>query len=133
MSHLGEGHCVCRAWFIHSHTCVACMGGKAICCLHAVALLTEKILSLAEHMRTHRKDFSSRRGLEAMLANRRTLLQYLRVADFEAYSVLIARLGLKDSYTRQDRVTMRWDSSGASAASRKQAAAKKKHKNRRGK
>lgn len=71
-----------------------------------VALLTERIYAMADHMRTHRKDFSGRRGLEAMLSRRRSLLQYLRRTKFDRYSVLLARLGLKDNYAKQDRLTI---------------------------
>lgn len=73
-----------------------------------VALLTQKITDLAEHMRQHRKDYSSRRGLEAMLNQRRKLLQYLRRSRFDAYAVLISRLGLKDSYGPTDRLSQRY-------------------------
>ena len=132
-----------------------------ICPLLAVALLTRKIADLAVHLRTHRKDYSSRRwvgqrpppqrqrpahsrlglrrfvffeppllrrlpaqsaqrspclalpararsGLEAMLTQRRKLLQYLRRARFDAYAVLISRLGLKDAYGPQDRFSARY-------------------------
>ncbi|CAK0786866.1 hypothetical protein CVIRNUC_010080 [Coccomyxa viridis] len=77
-----------------------------------VAILTVKILSMAEHMKAHRKDFSSRRGLEHMLAQRRKLLQYLRRSDFGAYAKMLSALGLKDRYMKQDRLTLR-RSSGA--------------------
>lgn len=70
-----------------------------------VALLTSKITNLAEHMKLHRKDFNTRRGLEGMLSQRRKLLQYLRLSDFDAYTVLLVRLGLKDNYGKQDRLT----------------------------
>lgn len=69
------------------------------------ALLTSKITNLAEHMKGHRKDFNTRRGLEGMLSQRRKLLQYLRQSDFDAYTVLLVRLGLKDNYAKQDRLT----------------------------
>ncbi|KAI7846253.1 hypothetical protein COHA_000233 [Chlorella ohadii] len=79
-----------------------------------VALLTRKIEELAQHMRQHRKDYSSRRhvaslwGLEAMLHQRRKLLQYLRRTSFDQYAVLISRIGLKDSYGPQDRFSSRY-------------------------
>ncbi|KAI3428583.1 hypothetical protein D9Q98_007405 [Chlorella vulgaris] len=73
-----------------------------------VAALTKRIADMAEHMRQHRKDFSSRRGLEAMLNQRRSLLQYLRRSKFDKYAVLISRLGLKDSYGPQDRLSSRY-------------------------
>lgn len=48
------------------------------------------------------------RGLEAMLNQRRKLLQYLRRSKFDKYAVLISRLGLKDSYGPQDRLSSRY-------------------------
>lgn len=54
-------------------------------------------------MKVHRKDFHSRRGLEAALAQRRKLLTYLRTNDFDIYAVLLTRLGLKDNYEKQVR------------------------------
>lgn len=70
-----------------------------------VALLTEKISALAQHMQQHRKDFSTRRGLEGMLSQRRKLLEYLRRTDFDTYAKMLSRLGLKDTYAKQDRLT----------------------------
>ena len=55
---------------------------------------------MAEHMKVHRKDFHSRRGLDAMLNQRRSLLQYLRRKDFDSYAVVLNRLGLKDNYKK---------------------------------
>ena len=66
----------------------------------AVARLTTRITQLAEHMRIHKKDYASRRGLEAVIAQRRALLQYLRRKDFGAYAQLISRLGLRDTYAK---------------------------------
>ena len=73
-----------------------------------VAVLTTKIKALAEHLTTHRKDHNSRRGLQGMLNKRRSLLQYLRRTDFDAYVALIGRLGLKDNYGSQDRFSVRY-------------------------
>jgi small subunit ribosomal protein S15 len=73
-----------------------------------VALLTNKIAALAEHLQQHRKDHNSRRGLLAMLNRRRSLLQYLRRTKFDAYAVLISRLGLKDTFAPQDRFSKRY-------------------------
>ena len=91
-----------------------------------VALLTEKIKLLAEHLSEHRKDHSSRRGLQAMLARRRSLLQYLRRTQFDTYAALIGRLGLKDApYAPQDRLSMRYKpavvgrTAGAAGAARR--------------
>jgi small subunit ribosomal protein S15 len=64
-------------------------------------------------MRVHRKDYSSRRGLEALLNQRRKLLQYLRRSKFDKYAVLISRIGLKDSYGPQDRLSARYKARGA--------------------
>lgn len=60
-----------------------------------VALLTERINHLTEHLRTHKKDHHSRRGLLMMVGKRRRLLAYLRNQDVERYRSLIARLGLR--------------------------------------
>lgn len=65
-----------------------------------MARLTTRITQLAEHMRIHKKDYASRRGLEAVIAQRRALLQYLRRTDFGAYVQLISRLGLRDTYAK---------------------------------
>lgn len=55
---------------------------------------------MAEHMKVHHKDFHSRRGLDAMLNQRRSLLQYLRRKDFDSYAIVLNRLGLKDNYKK---------------------------------
>ncbi len=60
-----------------------------------VALLTQRIRHLTEHMRTHKHDFHSRRGLLQMVGRRRRLLKYLQKKDIERYRTLIARLGLR--------------------------------------
>ncbi len=60
-----------------------------------VALLTERINHLTEHLRTHKKDHHSRRGLLMMVGKRRRLLAYLRNQDVERYRSLISRLGLR--------------------------------------
>ncbi len=60
-----------------------------------VALLTERIERLSEHLRSHKKDFHSQRGLMLMVGQRRRLLNYLRREDQERYRALIARLGLR--------------------------------------
>ena len=60
-----------------------------------VALLTARINYLTEHMRAHKKDFSSRRGLLKLVSQRADLLKYLRETDRETYLALIARLGLR--------------------------------------
>jgi len=60
-----------------------------------VALLTERINHLTEHLKVHKKDHHSRRGLLMMVGKRRRLLRYLREQDVERYRTLIARLGLR--------------------------------------
>ncbi|MCQ2396613.1 MAG: 30S ribosomal protein S15 [Lentisphaeria bacterium] len=60
-----------------------------------VALLTGRIKELTEHLKIHKKDFSTRRGLLAMVNQRRSLLKYLSNNDFARYSELIAKLGLR--------------------------------------
>ena len=60
-----------------------------------VALLTARIQELTDHLRTHPKDFHSRRGLLMMVGQRRRLLNYLNSKDIARYRALIARLGLR--------------------------------------
>ena len=60
-----------------------------------IAILTEKITYLTEHLKVHKKDFHSRRGLLKMVGQRRGLLNYLRKSDVERYRKLIAELGLR--------------------------------------
>ncbi len=60
-----------------------------------VALLTTRIRHLTEHMREHKHDFHSRRGLLQMVGQRRRLLKYLQKKDVERYRMLIGRLGLR--------------------------------------
>ena len=60
-----------------------------------VAILTERIINLTEHLKTHKKDFHSRRGLLMMVGQRRRLLDYLDNKNSERYQRLITRLGLR--------------------------------------
>ncbi len=60
-----------------------------------VALLTERINALTDHLRTHRKDHHSRRGLLMLVGRRRRFLKYLQHADLERYRALIRELGLR--------------------------------------
>jgi small subunit ribosomal protein S15 len=60
-----------------------------------VAVLTQRIQELTEHLKTHKKDHHSRRGLLQMVGRRRRLLDYLRHEDIERYRALIGRLGLR--------------------------------------
>ncbi len=60
-----------------------------------VAILSERIKNLTDHLNLHKKDFHSRRGLLMMVGQRRRLLDYLRVKHLERYEQLIKRLGLR--------------------------------------
>lgn len=60
-----------------------------------VAVLTARINDLNEHLKVHKKDHHSRRGLLKMVGQRRNLLNYLKNVDIERYRNLIARLGLR--------------------------------------
>ena len=60
-----------------------------------VALLTDKIVSLTAHLKTHKHDFASRRGLLMMVSRRNRLLRYLARIERSRYQSLIARLGLR--------------------------------------
>ncbi len=60
-----------------------------------VALLTERINTLTEHLKENKKDHHSRRGLLKMVGKRRGLLDYLKKTDLEGYRALIAKLGLR--------------------------------------
>jgi small subunit ribosomal protein S15 len=60
-----------------------------------IALLTHRINHLTDHLRTHRKDHHSRRGLLMLVGRRRRLLDYVRRNDVERYRAIIAKLGLR--------------------------------------
>ncbi len=60
-----------------------------------VAILTSRISELSEHMQVHKKDFHSRRGLLAMVAKRRKLLDYLKGKNEDRYQKLIKELGVR--------------------------------------
>ena len=60
-----------------------------------IAVLTKRIADLTEHLKTHKHDHASRRGLLKMVGRRRRLLDYLRNEDIERYRAVIARLGLR--------------------------------------
>jgi small subunit ribosomal protein S15 len=60
-----------------------------------VALLSERIANLTEHLKTHAKDFHSRRGLLVLVGQRRGLLDYVKRKDQKRYEALIGRLGLR--------------------------------------
>ncbi len=60
-----------------------------------ISILTERIVNLTEHFKTHAKDNHSRRGLLMMVNNRRSLLDYLKKQDVSRYTALIGKLGLR--------------------------------------
>ena len=60
-----------------------------------IAILSEHIQNLTEHLKAHRKDFTSRRGLLVMVGQRSKLLRYLRQRDGQRYQALVNRLGLR--------------------------------------
>jgi small subunit ribosomal protein S15 len=60
-----------------------------------VALLTKRITEISDHLQTHKKDYSSRRGLLKLVGKRSALLKYLSTKDKERYQRLIDRLGLR--------------------------------------
>lgn len=60
-----------------------------------IALLTKRIKDLTEHLKTHKKDHHSRRGLLKMVGSRRNLLKYLMKKDIERYRSIIAKLGIR--------------------------------------
>jgi len=60
-----------------------------------VALITSRIAELTEHLKTHKKDFASRRGLLKLVGRRTSLLRYLSAKDTNRYRAVIQRLGLR--------------------------------------
>lgn len=60
-----------------------------------VAILTKRINDLTEHLKTHKKDHHSRRGLLKMVGKRRNLLAYLKTKDIERYRTVIDKLGIR--------------------------------------
>lgn len=60
-----------------------------------IAILTERINYLTQHLQTHKKDHHSRRGLLKMVGQRRAMLNYLKKKDFDRYRDLIEKLGLR--------------------------------------
>ena len=60
-----------------------------------IALLTERIKSLTEHLKVHKKDHHSRRGLLMMVGSRKNLLNYLARKDVQRYRDIVAKLGLR--------------------------------------
>jgi len=62
-----------------------------------VAILSQRIKELTEHLKTHQKDYHTRRGLLMLIGKRRRLLKYIKNRDIEEYRTLIARLGIRDN------------------------------------
>jgi small subunit ribosomal protein S15 len=62
-----------------------------------VAILSERIRELTEHMKQHKKDFHTRRGLLMLVGKRRRLLSYIKKQDIENYRSLIKSLGIRDN------------------------------------
>jgi small subunit ribosomal protein S15 len=60
-----------------------------------IAILTTRVNALTEHLRVHKKDYATRRGLLAMVSRRRRLLDYLRRVDAKRYLDIIGRLGIR--------------------------------------
>lgn len=60
-----------------------------------IAILTKRINDLTEHLKTHKKDHHSRRGLLKMVGHRRNLLAYVKKKDIERYRAIVAKLGLR--------------------------------------
>ncbi len=60
-----------------------------------IALFTERINYLTEHLKTHKKDFASRRGLLKLVSRRRSLLDYLHRTDIERYRAILQKLSLR--------------------------------------
>lgn len=60
-----------------------------------IAILTKRISDLTEHLKVHKRDYHSRRGMLKMIGQRKGLLDYLRETDIERYRTLVARLGLR--------------------------------------
>ena len=60
-----------------------------------IAILTERIRNLTEHLKTNKKDFHSRRGLQKMIGKRRNLLNYLIKKDINRYRAIIEKLGIR--------------------------------------
>ena len=60
-----------------------------------IAVLSQRIKELTEHLKVHKKDFHSRRGMLKMVGRRRGLLNYLQKVDIERYRAIIAKLGIR--------------------------------------
>ena len=62
-----------------------------------VAIISERIRNLTEHLKVHKKDNHSRRGLMMLIGKRRGLLKYIKESDIEEYRALIKKLGIRDN------------------------------------
>ena len=62
-----------------------------------VAILTERIRNLTEHLKVHKKDNHTRRGLMKLIGRRRGLLKYIKNRDIDEYRALVKRLGIRDN------------------------------------
>lgn len=62
-----------------------------------VAILSERIRNLTEHLKEHKKDHHTRRGLMMLIGKRRSLLKYIKNRDIEEYRTLIKKLGIRDN------------------------------------
>ena len=62
-----------------------------------VAILTERIRNLTEHLKVHKKDNHTRRGLMKLIGKRRGLLKYIKSRDIEEYRALVKKLGIRDN------------------------------------
>ena len=62
-----------------------------------VAILTERIRNLTEHLKVHKKDNHTRRGLMMLIGKRRGLLKYIKNRDIEQYRALVKKLGIRDN------------------------------------
>jgi len=62
-----------------------------------VAILSERIRNLTEHLKVHKKDNHTRRGLMKLIGKRRGLLKYIKARDIEQYRTLIKKLGIRDN------------------------------------
>ena len=60
-----------------------------------IAILSSRISNLTEHLKSNKKDFHSRRGLQKMIGHRRNLLNYLQKTDIERYRAIVSKLGLR--------------------------------------
>ena len=68
-----------------------------------IALLTKRINDLTEHLKVHKKDHHSRRGMLKMVGHRRNLLQYVQKCDIVRYREIIAKLGIRKKFLRKSR------------------------------